>query len=307
MPVQRHLSPLGFLESFVLPGIAADGPRGADCAQDLVVARADGSDPRTLVSLPAGEFLAEWSPDGSRVAFVAQRDLNPEIYVVDRDGSDLQRLTSDWTSDILPRWSPDGDRIAFLSDRGAASFGSRYDSDVHVLDLSTGAVHQVSKGTGDALGFSWSPDGEQIAYVRSSDHDSLGDIWVVDADGGPSTVLHDGPLGWPSWSHDGTSLAVVTGRGTEGEPPWRIGVLDIATGLVRDLGLGADLPIWTGDGHAIVTRQDTEAGSVTVLIDPRSGERTTIEGVPAGRPSPDGAWTLYPGRPAPRPAGARRE
>ena len=89
----------------------------------------------------------------------------------------------------------------------------------------------------------------------------------------------------------------MTGRGVEGDPPRRIGVLDIATGEVTELGSASEMPTWTGDGQAIVTNEDTDAGAVTVLIDPSSGERTTLDGVPAGRPSPDGAWIVYPDHP----------
>ena len=197
----------------------------------------------------ADDYLAEWSPDGSRLAFVSGRDLNAELYVVDRDGSHLERLTFDWASDNVPRWSPDGTRIGFLSDRDAGSHEDRVDSDVHVLDLASRVVHRVSPGLGDASGFAWSPDGERIVFVRSPDRDGLGPLWAVDADGAGRRCSIRGPVGWPSWSPDGTTLVVYTGPGDDPRAPLEIGLLDLASGAVTALGGGADRPTWTGDGH----------------------------------------------------------
>ena len=53
----------------------------------------------------------------AQIAFMSQRDGNPEIYVMDADGGNLRRLTDNSDKDFSPSWSPDGKRIAFMSDR----------------------------------------------------------------------------------------------------------------------------------------------------------------------------------------------
>ncbi len=58
-----------------------------------------------------------WSPDGSRLAFVSQRDGNPELYIMDADGANTLRLTDHPGIDIDPSFSPRGDRLLFVSDR----------------------------------------------------------------------------------------------------------------------------------------------------------------------------------------------
>ena len=58
-----------------------------------------------------------FSPDGTRIAFMSNRDGNPEIYVMNRDGSNVRRLTNHPAGDGSPTWSPTGTQIAFTSDR----------------------------------------------------------------------------------------------------------------------------------------------------------------------------------------------
>lgn len=58
-----------------------------------------------------------WSADGSRIAFVSERDGNPEIYSMNADGTDVVRLTFNGADDSEPAWSLGGSRIAFHSNR----------------------------------------------------------------------------------------------------------------------------------------------------------------------------------------------
>ncbi|MDZ7292330.1 MAG: hypothetical protein ONB44_17260 [candidate division KSB1 bacterium] len=82
---------------------------------NLYVCKIDGS---ALVDLERGE-RPQWSPDGSKIAFMISVDdghriLNADIYVIRSDGSGKINLTN--SSDRIEMnctWSPDGKRIAF--------------------------------------------------------------------------------------------------------------------------------------------------------------------------------------------------
>jgi TolB protein len=68
--------------------------------------------------LGGADYDPAWSPDGAHIAYVAQQDLNDEIWVINRDTRDKERLTKNtWEWDKHPSWSPDGSQIVFWSNR----------------------------------------------------------------------------------------------------------------------------------------------------------------------------------------------
>ncbi|WP_172797904.1 PD40 domain-containing protein [Longilinea arvoryzae] len=53
-----------------------------------------------------GNIDPVWSPDGSKLAFVTNRNGSPEIWVVNKDGTDLQQLTQNDRFERYPFWRP---------------------------------------------------------------------------------------------------------------------------------------------------------------------------------------------------------
>ena len=89
-------------------------------AQSVYVAASDGSDVRKLVTLPREAFCVRWSPDGTRLRFVADdpRPQQNSLWEVESDGRGLRPLLPGWSDS--PRegcgdWTPDGRYFFFES------------------------------------------------------------------------------------------------------------------------------------------------------------------------------------------------
>ena len=74
-----------------------------------------------LTDSAGDDLLPAWSPDGRMIAFVSQRDGNPEIYVMLADGSHQTRLTFAPGGDWRPAWLPDSRHLVFTSDRSGSN------------------------------------------------------------------------------------------------------------------------------------------------------------------------------------------
>src|ERR1044071_9159077 len=62
---------------------------------------------------PVYDASPVWSPDGTKIAFISNRDYLLSLYVMNADGSNAQLVTSKPLEPSRPAWSPDGRKIAF--------------------------------------------------------------------------------------------------------------------------------------------------------------------------------------------------
>ncbi|MBI4916336.1 MAG: PD40 domain-containing protein [Acidobacteria bacterium] len=87
----------------------------------LVVARADGSEPRTLFE-HWGDVSFAWSPDSKWIAFAREdQSHNTEVFVIPAAGGAAVNVSQHPQDDTDPVWSPDGRRLFWLSRRHAGT------------------------------------------------------------------------------------------------------------------------------------------------------------------------------------------
>jgi Tol biopolymer transport system component len=180
--------------------------------RELYVMNADGSGQQRLAA-EVQPVTPSWSPDARQIAFVTNRDGNPEIYVMNADGSDQRNVSRNSKRDGAPTWSPDGGRIAFESwEDGEAT--------IRVVNPDGSGQRRLTRpGRGAEVSPVWSPDGREIAFVRKIGHPAPappgapggfhivfdGYLYVANADGSGLRRLFRG-VAHPVWSPDGRTI-----------------------------------------------------------------------------------------------------
>lgn len=114
-------------------------------------------------------FDMEWatdpqiSPDGSKVVFqrrgfdiMTDRSVG-SLWIMNADGSGLEKLFEGETSESNARWNADGSKIAYRT-RGEKG------NEIYVYDFNTQKKSRITDVTGSPGSFSWSPDGQWIAF-----------------------------------------------------------------------------------------------------------------------------------------------
>ncbi|MCY3792369.1 MAG: hypothetical protein OXH63_26620, partial [Gemmatimonadetes bacterium] len=151
-----------------------------DGTPEIYVMDADGTDLVRLTTdawvqiAPVTEVTSlAWSPDGTRIAFMANRVGARQIFVMNADGTGLFRLTDHLVGNGAPAWSPDGRQIAFTSRR----FGN---DEIFVINADgTGLVNRTYHPADDANPV-WSPDGLRIAFT--SNRSGNNEIYVMNTE-----------------------------------------------------------------------------------------------------------------------------
>lgn len=240
-----RLSPDGRKVAFVVTTLSEE--KDEYLSNVWVVDTADGQ-PRRFTTGPKRDTSPRWSPDGSRLAFVSERQprKKAQLYVMPADGGEPRCLTDLKNGVSNPVWSPDGTRIAFLSRTGgwqepedeaekAKSKPARvistlkykfngegfvYDRRPHlfVVSVDGGEPRQITDGDFADADPAWSPDGSLIAFTSARhddrDYDNAVDVWVVSPDGGEPRRVTDtaGPVSSPAFSPDGRTIAYLGNR-----------------------------------------------------------------------------------------------
>src|SRR5262245_8398562 len=75
----------------------------------------EGGRPIKLTNGEKGDSAPQWSPVGSKVAFLSDRNKGNQIWIIPADGGEAEKLTSEENGVQAFRWSPNGKFIAFTT------------------------------------------------------------------------------------------------------------------------------------------------------------------------------------------------
>jgi TolB protein len=190
------------------------------------------------------------------------------LWVVNADGSDARPIVQDPppVGDQAPTWSPDGSQIAFIA-------GDEDGSALWVVRPDGSDAHRVRKGNWQQV--AWSPDGGRLALGGFGEANPA--LFIINADGTGLEQLaeFDDMVAFPSWSPDGTRVAVMV-HASEDEFDYRydIHVVNVdGSGTIEltDWEGFDGFPVWSPDGRWILFSSDRGATAEQLRTN-RAGE-----------------------------------
>jgi Tol biopolymer transport system component/DNA-binding winged helix-turn-helix (wHTH) protein len=169
-------------------------------------------------------WFVSWFPDNEKLLFTVQKDTDHEIWSASILGGSLRKLREGCNQGAV---SPDGGQIVASCEH------------FHEMWIIGATGENAKKLAGEEFesygGFSWSPTGRRLAYVKTKLDGSSRVIETASVDGGPPTVVLSDPglldarqmVTNLAWLHDGRMLFVL--EKNERDNLWEIRV-DSQTG-----------------------------------------------------------------------------
>lgn len=191
----------------------------------LMMADADGYNPRPLLVSSMPIMSPAFSPDGQRIAYVSFEGRRASIYVQNIQTGQRARIASYPGVNGAPAWSPDGKSLALVLDKNDA---------LKIYDLDLKTRHLTPLTFGDALDTepSFSPSGNALLFT--SNRSGGPQVYRLALKNGrpagqPERVSFVGQYNArPSFTQDGKHI-VMLHRNEEG---FNIARLDVKTGEV---------------------------------------------------------------------------
>jgi Tol biopolymer transport system component len=162
-----------------------DGTKLALVADSLAVLNSDGTG---IHRFGVGASYVTWSPDGTKLAYVStglNGQVANDIYTIAPNGTGALRVTTDGTAKNSLAWSPDGAKLLYTSSQS-----------VRIINVDGSGLTSPCAGR-DAR---WSPDGQRIIFVTDS-YDGNEEIYTVRLDGTDPKNLSQNPANEsdPDW------------------------------------------------------------------------------------------------------------
>ena len=228
----------------------------------LIVADADGENPKVILESLQPIMSPAWSPDEQLLAYVSFENRLSAVYVQKVHTGERQLVSARVGVNGAPAYSPDGTHLA-LTLSGAGG-----NLDVWLLDLATQGLTRLTDDPAVDTEPAWSPDGKSIYFT--SDRAGGPQIYKLDI-AQPKRIeritFGSAYNARARVSPDGKKLAFVTREGGN----YRIAIQDLASGTVSVLSHGAldESPSFAPNGAVIIyAGREGDVGTLqTVSVD----------------------------------------
>jgi dipeptidyl aminopeptidase/acylaminoacyl peptidase len=297
-----RISPDGSRIAYTVSEVKMEKDKEWKTVTQIWVVPANGGTARQYTRGDKSASAPEWSPDGSMIAFLTDREKDGErqVWMMMADGGEAWSITSHKGGVSGFRFSPDGKRLVLTAtdqpnkdeeDRKKVKDDTMViDHDIKMshlwlFDLQKKDEKRLTEGDYTVSDPQWSPDGNQISYTTrptpKADDGDLDNIWIVTVATGEKKMIttDDASSQNARWSPDGKWIAYnCSERGgisteylclippTGGTPKQLTAKFELPTGT----------PVWSRDGKKIyfstnvleaieVYSADVANGAVTLL------------------------------------------
>lgn len=288
-----------------------------DYRSSIYVNSVAGSDNRRLTRADAKDSQPHWSPDGKHLAFLSNRADKPQIWLIRADGGEAWQASELPEAVSSFAWSPDGQNFVAISKSVEGQEKEKKDDDKDKSDVRRitraryrfdgvgffddkrahiwlvpafgGGARQLTNADVDDAEPAWSPNGRDIAFISNRTEgrelNAASEVWFVAATGSDERRLiggDDANFHTPSWSPDGTQLAVLGNwhagaYGAYDDHLWLVPAAGgepvcLTEGFGRslddstnsDIFAGSEVrPVWTPDGRSILVLSG-DAGATNI-------------------------------------------
>jgi dipeptidyl aminopeptidase/acylaminoacyl peptidase len=221
----------------------------------------------------------EWSPDGTKLAFLTDREKDGErqVWMMMADGGEAWAVTSHKGGVSGFHFSPDGKRLVLTAvDQASKDEEERkkLKDDTMVIDHDLKMTHlwqfdldkkeekRLTEGNFTVSDPQWSPDGTRITYTARptprADDGALSDVWMVTVANGERKKIggDSGASDNARWSPDGKWIAYTGSSDRDPGPSTAFLYLVPAAGgsakqLTTKFDLSVGTPVWSRDGRTI--------------------------------------------------------
>ena len=293
-----RISPDGARVAYTVSEVKMEKDKEWKSVTQIWVVPAGGGKARQYTRGEKSASAPEWSPDGTMIAFLTDREKDGErqVWMMMADGGEAWSVTSHKGGVSGFHFSPDGKRLVLTAvDQPNKDEEDRkkIKDDTIVIDQDIKMTHlwlfdvakkeekRITDGNFTVSDPQWSPDGTRISYTTrptpKADDGDLDNIWVLTvASGEKKEITTDNVSSQNArWSPDGKWIAYsCSDRGAvsidylcllppEGGTPRQLtSKFDLATGV----------PVWSRDGKNIYFSTNTREANEIYWTDVASGE-----------------------------------